>query len=69
MSRAVINKCDWCLVKSVTVVRVYFDSEGRICSYDVMEVMYWLCERCRGDLERLLSSLLLTDCDLGLGPL
>ena len=48
--RMVENKCDWCLIKSTTVFRVYFDVDGKICSYDNCELVYWLCERCRGDL-------------------
>jgi len=38
-----INKCDWCLVRNSTVVRMYFEDE----------LVYWLCERCRDDLKRL----------------
>jgi hypothetical protein len=48
--RMIENKCDWCLVKSITVFRVYFDVDGKMCSYDKCELVYWLCERCRGDL-------------------
>jgi hypothetical protein len=57
MSSMAVNKCDWCLVRSETVVRVYFEKNGHIVSSFVeSELIYWLCERCRGDLKRLKKS-------------